>query len=178
MANALAVDAMERIVLAGGADNTQSSDMAAARLLPDGTLDGSFGIGGRMILPFDDDGRGSGATAVAVLEDGRIMLGGNSHRLTTETFPDWVPAGAAALLGVDGSPDPCFGDNGRWVQALPEDDRGNFAALAQGAGRVYLAGSADVPDPSSGTGSSRDFMITAFGGVPLPDAVFEDRFEQ
>lgn len=51
-------------------------DFGIVRLDPDGTLDGSFGSGGRVTLDITGLGRDDKAFAVAIQEDGKILIGG------------------------------------------------------------------------------------------------------
>src|SRR5687768_14457022 len=53
--NAVAVQRDGKIIVAGAADSplaTGDTDMAVIRLNADGTLDPSFGAGGRVLIPF------------------------------------------------------------------------------------------------------------------------------
>lgn len=50
-------------------------DFALARLNPDGSPDGAFGVGGKATVDFAGD---DSAFAVAVQPDGKILLGGQS----------------------------------------------------------------------------------------------------
>ncbi len=75
-------DAQGRLVLAGIAlASDENFNMAVARLLPDGNLDPSFGNGGRRTFAscvlFCND-KHNGATGVAILPDGRIVLAGTA----------------------------------------------------------------------------------------------------
>ncbi|MEO0560188.1 MAG: T9SS type A sorting domain-containing protein [Bacteroidota bacterium] len=80
---ALAVQADSKIVAAGytetGAGGTETLDLAIARLLPDGTLDPSFGTGGMQVASW-----GPGPDYVrdlAIAPDGDLVVVG-SHRTT------------------------------------------------------------------------------------------------
>ena len=95
-ADALALQPDGRIVVAGRA----GPGMALARYRPDGSLDASFGTGGRVVI----QGR-SKATDVLLQPDGKIVVLERSC----------VPGGAASRLSRfsrDGSPDLTFGRQG------------------------------------------------------------------
>ena len=70
-----------RIVMVGAADTgvggTQNNDVAIARLLPDGSPDGSFGIGGKVVVPFDLVTNASDvATGIVQDSAGRLVVVG------------------------------------------------------------------------------------------------------
>src|SRR4051794_13531451 len=72
-ARAIAVQANGKIVLAGSTSN--GGDMAVARLQPGGTLDTTFGNGGKKTIDF---GRTDTAYGVGLQKDGKIVLGGTT----------------------------------------------------------------------------------------------------
>jgi len=92
-AGAVAIQADGKIVVAGDS----SSSAALARYNPNGTLDASFGSGGRLIAA-----NFSGATAVALQADGKIVI----------TAKDGGHFGLVRF-NPDGTLDPSFGSNGR-----------------------------------------------------------------
>ena len=71
---AVAVQADDKIVLVGESSNQSNSNFAVARYLPDGTLDLSFDLDGKLTIDFF--GSFDGAENVAVQPDGKIVLGG------------------------------------------------------------------------------------------------------
>jgi uncharacterized delta-60 repeat protein len=110
-ANALAVQPDGRILavgLAGGAAG--DTELAAARLLPDGSLDAGFGVGGRVVIEFDAGGEFSdAATGVVIQPDGGIVLCGGT------LVDDLQGDVAVARLTPAGALDPAFGTSGRVV---------------------------------------------------------------
>jgi uncharacterized delta-60 repeat protein len=113
-----------KIVLAGDS----SFRVAVARLNPNGSLDKSFSGDGKRIFGW---GALSRATAVLVLGNGKLLLGGFSG-----------PEGGnmqAARLNANGALDPTFGTDGRATVDFGGDD---FAVsmARQANGRVLLAG--------------------------------------
>jgi uncharacterized delta-60 repeat protein len=124
-AHAIALDASGRILLAGHAskytNDLLETDFAAARLLPDGSLDETFGDGGHTMIAFDFGGdTGSNFDAAHALRwvaDGRIVLAGEADVSATATVNMDM---AFVRLLADGTPDPAFGTNGR---AIVEFDR-------------------------------------------------------
>ncbi len=66
-----------KIVVAGQTDTGVSIDFALARYMPDGSLDGAFGSGGRVTTNFTGTSDDLGS-AVALQFDGKIVVGGTS----------------------------------------------------------------------------------------------------
>jgi len=102
-----------RIVAAGFVDdgtNLNRADAAAIRLLPDGTLDPSFGVNGvfRSGQAGDDS-----ANVVSVLPDSGILLGGYTFGSTAVTRGFQL-----TRLLADGSRDPGFGVGGQVLTPL------------------------------------------------------------
>ena len=71
---AVALQADGRILVAGRSSNKSNPDFAVARYAANGTLDGSFGSGGKLTIDFF--GSFDGAENVVVQPDGKIVLGG------------------------------------------------------------------------------------------------------
>ena len=69
-----------KIVAVGYAHNGTNNDFALARYNPDGSLDDSFGTGGRVLtnftVPGSHDGLDDAARAVALQSDGKIVVAG------------------------------------------------------------------------------------------------------
>jgi uncharacterized delta-60 repeat protein len=99
-AHALAIAPDGKIVLAGFV-GLYPADFAAARYLPDGTLDTSFGDGGAVVTDLGGDDK---AAAVAVQPDGKIVLAGRG----VNEGDDWT----LLRYNADGELDDSFGDGG------------------------------------------------------------------
>jgi uncharacterized delta-60 repeat protein len=103
------------------------SDFALARYHVDGSLDGGFGVGGKVRTDFENaQDRGMW---VAVRADGRIVVAGFAHE-TRFGLAGYRP---------DGALDPGFGTGGKVTTDFGGMDRGNGAALASD-GRLVVAG--------------------------------------
>ena len=77
-ANSMAIDSRNRIVVAGGTTESYAGgEFALSRYRPNGSLDSSFGAGGKVTTHF---ARGHGATDVAVDSRARIVAAGYSGR--------------------------------------------------------------------------------------------------
>jgi uncharacterized delta-60 repeat protein len=82
-ASALAVQLDGKIIAAGGSATTFNSDFALARYNIDGSLDQTFGVGGKVTANFL---RWEGANAVGIEPDGRIVAAGNSGTPISSSF--------------------------------------------------------------------------------------------
>lgn len=133
-------------VVAGTASPvTTANDAVVVRLLADGALDPDFGAGGLVAIDWGlDDASVDGAAALALLEDGRLVLGGFgcSHD-GLYGFCDRTTWAVARLL-ADGSPDPTFGTAGRIHGPLCEPPGcplylpGADDLVTQGDGRILF----------------------------------------
>src|SRR5437870_3563768 len=129
-ARALALQADGRIVVAGRSCPS-TWRFALARHDADGTLDPSFGGGGRVLTNFA--GRDE-ASALALQSDGKIVVAGFSGAGGRQDF-------AVARYNPDGSLDPSFGSGGRVLTDFGGDDEASALAL-QSDGKIVVAGSA------------------------------------
>src|SRR6188768_523768 len=159
IARAIAVDDTGRIVVAGTASGATGLDFAVVRYLPDGKLDPSFGSKGKTIVSFGDDA--DTAYAVALQSDGKIVVGGDSSRGSSQSGLDF----ALLRLDADGQPDAGFGDAGLVTSSIAKlSARDSIYALALqdvgGEERIVAAG---------GEG---DFMIARFGSDGTLDGSF------
>src|SRR5262245_1802306 len=145
-ARAVAVDSFGRTVVAGFAQfGATDHDFAVMRLNPDGSLDTTFGNGGRRTIAFDlGGGHDDRATSVAIDSFGRIVVAG---------YAEGSPfAGqkqlqfAVARLNPNGFLDGNFGTGGKKTfEILPGavgSDVANAVAI-DAAGGVLLAGSSE-----------------------------------
>jgi uncharacterized delta-60 repeat protein len=136
-------------------------DGFVARYRRDGSVDAQFGDGGRVILRRPRDDGYLDAQGLELLDDGAILVGGNSGVVHRDTNVATV-----ALLRLDGSPDPRLGPEGI---AYPGLGNGIVRDLVvdHRSGRIYLAGSAV---PSSGGGA--EFFLLAL----RPDLARDESF--
>jgi uncharacterized delta-60 repeat protein len=130
-----------RIVIAGGESSAAGQGFFAARFLPDGTLDTTFGGAGFVTTDFAAGF--ATALALAIQDDGKIVLAGAfDPPVPPNEFP--LEDFAAARYDPDGSLDSSFGTAGRLVLdlggRLPERAR---AIVIEMDGRIVLGGTTD-----------------------------------
>jgi uncharacterized delta-60 repeat protein len=121
---ALALQPDHKIVAAGSRFKSPGSDFALARYNSNGSLDSSFGDGGRVTTDFTN---GDDVRAVVVQPDGKIVVAG-------ETLGKF----ALARYRPDGSLDPSFGSDGKVVSI--QGARGASALVLQQDGKLIAAG--------------------------------------
>lgn len=140
--HALAIQPDGRIVVAGIADPLR---FALARYLPDGTLDPSFGSGGKVFA--DLPGDAEGANDLTIQPDGRIVVVGGGDPPGEETS-----AFAVARYTADGRLDPTFSLNGSEFTVFPVNgDDGAGSVGMDSNGNIVSAGIAGY-DPVERTG--------------------------
>ena len=111
VANEMATAPDGKIVVVGEAASggTTLSDFAIVRLNPDGSLDETFGSGGKRTIDFKPTGSDSWndhAEDVVVQPDGDIVVAGTSFEPTTDNGQMTI----TRLNATDGSTDLTFGD--------------------------------------------------------------------
>jgi uncharacterized delta-60 repeat protein len=160
IAYAVAIQSNGRIVAAGYAFNTATSgDFVLARYNSDGTLDTTFGTGGKAITNFNIFGSFDQAHAVAIQTDGKIVAAG----LSSSDF-------ALARYNEDGTLDATFGTGGKVttnISPINADDA-IHAVTIQADGRVVAAGYAN----NGATGSDPDFALARYNADGTLDTSF------
>ena len=171
-AYALALQPDGKIVVAGRTFASGNQNFALARYNADGSLDLTFGTGGKVITEFGDS---DAASALVLQPDGKILVAGGTTASGNTTF-------ALARYASDGSLDPTFGAGG-----LVTTDFGNgeeaFALALQPDGRIVAAGGSAIGrgalalarytpdgnlDPTFGSGGT---VTTDFGAADAASAL-------
>ena len=106
-AQALALQADGKLVLAGSANVGGHFDFALARYRPNGALDRTFGKAGKVTTDFTGPDNSDAANALALQADGKLVAAGVAF--TGGVGEDF----ALARYQRDGSLDPSFGTGGR-----------------------------------------------------------------
>jgi uncharacterized delta-60 repeat protein len=156
---ALAVQPDGKIVVAGfsRAGISDDDDFAVARLNPDGTLDTSFGTGGKVITDFF--GFFDRAHFVLIQPDGRIIVGGEAY--TSLSGNSEI---AVVRYLSDGSLDPGFGTGGKALADLSARDAA-YAGALRADGSIVIAGGFGVPSTSALHADSVLMQLRADGSV-------------
>ncbi len=179
VANAVAIQSDGKIVVAG--DVGRRDSFALARYNTDGTLDTSFGTGGKVSTyttvgygapgyTSGDAFSGGSANAIAIQSDGKIVVAGYigcSLQQVCNQF-DF----ALVRFNTNGSLDATFGSGGIVVTAVGEGsdfDYANAVAI-QTDGKIVAAG---TTGPSSGYGGTTDkFALVRYNTNGTLDTAF------
>ncbi len=162
----LSIDSAGRILTTGPGAGPVSTDFAVARWNGDGTLDGSFGMGGVALVDFGRDVASGSADEphdLALEADGSIIVAGQSPTGTLDF--------AVAHLSADGAIDSSFGGSGFVITNL--GTWGDFAVgvTTDAAGRIVMAGT-DGVDMIVARYQSNGFLDSSFGVDGLARADF------
>jgi uncharacterized delta-60 repeat protein len=151
MAYGMAVQADGKVVAAGFANVGGHYDFALARYNRDGTLDATFGTGGKVLTDFSGAGSFDEARAVAIQPDGKVVAAGGSTAGGNDVF-------ALARYNFDGTLDATFGAGGKVLTGVAGDA---YAVAVQPGGKIVAAGS-----------SSTDFALVQYNHDGTVDATF------
>ena len=141
-ANAVAVQPDGKIVVAGSANvaivtekaRLSQNDFALARLNPDGSLDASFGEGGKVTTDF---GLGGDVPySVAISREGKILLAGVASNGVDQDF-------ALTRYQADGKPDDGFGKGGKVRTDFFDEGDVIGSVMIQPDGKILAAGYAE-----------------------------------
>lgn len=166
---AVALQPDGKIVVAGraGSQTNLPTDMAIARLNPDGSPDATFGGDGRVVVDFGASFFSSVAAVVAIQDDDKILVAGG---VSTQD-PDMLFG--LARLGPDGVLDSSFDGDGLVIvditNSAAQRDYDTIQDLVlQPDGKIVAAGSAG----GSGTSQDTDFCVARFN----PDGSLDTTF--
>jgi uncharacterized delta-60 repeat protein len=163
-ANALAIQADGKIVVAGQTSDQSTSDriyhFAVARYNPDGSPDSTFGGDqqnpGNVTLKIGNPAKDSIANTIAIQGDGRILVGGSSFDGPRQVFT------LARLNPADGSLDGTFGVGGILTTGFTGDAALYGLALDPTTGEAFAVGTASN---NAADYNSRYFALAKY----LPD---------
>jgi uncharacterized delta-60 repeat protein len=133
-----------KLVVGGLAWVGPHPQFGVARYNQDGTLDPTFGSGGKAAALVGSDG--SGASALALQPDGRIVMAGYA---STQADPRTTDVFALARFNPDGSLDSSFDADGKVVTDFTTGPDLASALEVQSDGKILVAG---ITDASSGGG--------------------------
>src|SRR5439155_1352997 len=147
VASAVAVQADGKLVAAGDTDDGGNNYFALARYNANGTLDATFGTGGKVTTAI---GTLDYAYALAVRPDGKLVAAGETFNGSTTDF-------ALARYNANGTLDPTFGTNGTVKTAIGTRDDAASALAIQADGKLVAAGETD-------NGTNYDFALARYFG--------------
>jgi uncharacterized delta-60 repeat protein/LPXTG-motif cell wall-anchored protein len=131
--HSIAVQPDGKIVLAGYSWMTDHNDFAVLRYNANGTLDNTFGTGGKVTTVMES----SEAFSVMLQADGKILVSGVSYNNSTSYF-------AAARYNTNGSLDNTFGTGGKVTTDFDNNRSEAIAMTSQADGKIILAGTAYI----------------------------------
>lgn len=134
-ANDMAVQADGKIVVVGSVTKAdEQDDFGVMRLNIDGSLDSSFGNGGKLLVDVGGINLVDRAYSIVIQPDGKLLIAGSSSDGNSDIF-------SLVRLNLDGSLDQSFGSDGKLlVDVGDETDFGSCIAL-QADGKILMAGS-------------------------------------
>jgi len=150
-----------RLVAVGSAKNPATYyDFAAVRYLANGSIDASFGVGGRVRTDFGHADFDQARSAV-LQPDGKIVVAG------TESFNNTLSQFfALARYNANGSLDTTFSGDGRQFIDFGSFDQTAYKVLLQPDGKIVTAG---YPNTES---SDSDFLVGRSNPDGSPDVTF------
>lgn len=135
-ATAVTIQSDGKIIAVGSTSKpfvNANRDFAIARYNTDGSLDTSFGSGGKVATDFF--GKNDFALAAAIQQDGKIVAAGRHFKIGTDAASTGYYF-AAARYDSDGSLDTSFGSGGKVTGDIGELD----AIAIQNDGKILVAG--------------------------------------
>lgn len=132
-----------KIVAVGKATTNGNANFSIARYNSDGTLDTSFGTGGKATLDFN--GGADAASSAVIQPDGKIVVVGTAGTGSVSNI-------GIARYNSNGALDTNFGTGGKWTTNFSDGAIAGRAVL-QADGKLLITGGA-------GNGSDSDFLLT------------------
>lgn len=162
MAYDMAIQPDGKIVVAGTTFTKTGNDFAIARYNSNGTLDASFGDGGKVLTDFGsllDEGK-----AIAIQADGKIVMVGSTRTASSPAFTVF----ALVRYHTEGTLDSTFGDNGKVTTSFAASDSQVIALAMQPNGKIVVAGySSPLKSPTS-----CDFALARYNTDGTLDSTF------
>jgi uncharacterized delta-60 repeat protein len=160
-ARAVAIAPDGKIVVAGDCFSSARFDFCVARFLPNGTLDDSFSLNGKVVT--DVTGGKSIATAVAVQSDGKVVVAGHCGPDNDRNF-------CVVRYTASGVLDTSFSGNGKLATDIGRDDK--LAAIAiQHDGKIVVAGTCTNVNSTS----EPSFCVVRYTTAGQVDSGFPER---
>ena len=152
----VAVQTDGKILVSGDSFNGANNDFALVRYNANGSLDASFGTGGKVTTDFGlsvDKG-----VRFTLQPDGKILLAGQSHNGSDYDF-------ALARYNTDGSLDIGFGTGGKVTTMIGTGNDLAYNVAVQADGKIVISGDSD-------NGSDDDFAVVRYNSDGTLDGSF------
>ena len=153
VARAVVVQTNGKLVAAGYSYNGSNDDFALIRYNTDGSLDTTFGTGGKVTTSIGTST--DRAYAAAVQSDGKIVAAGMANNGSNDEF-------ALARYTTNGALDPTFDTDGKVSTPVGTSSSRAYAAAIQADGKTVAAGYAN-------NGVNDDFALTRYDVTYPPD---------
>ena len=166
IANAVAVQVDGKLVVVGTSykqNDYSDEDFVVTRYNTNGTLDNTFGVGGKVRTDFP--GLAAVPSSVVIQTDGKIVVAGGAFPLFT-----FLGNFEVVRYNSNGSLDTSFGNGGIVTTTFPEGSYASDVAL-QPDGKIIAAGTVFV-DFIPGESSNTDFALARYNPDGTPDATF------
>ena len=167
LATAVAVQTDGKLVVVGTAykqNDFSDEDFVVTRYNTDGTLDVTFGRGGKVRTDFP--GLAAEPSSVVIQPDGKIVVAGGA-------FPLFVFLGDFKVVryNPNGSLDRSFGDNGIVTSSFPGQGSYALGLALQPDGKIIAVGT-DYVNFTTDDSSDTDFALARYNPDGTPDATF------
>ena len=167
IADAVAIQSDGKLVVVGQTyknNDYTGEDFVVTRYNSNGTLDTTFGRGGKVRTDFP--GLAAVPSSVVIQPDGKIVVAGGA-------FPLFTFLGDFKVVRYlpNGKLDRSFGEEGIVTSSFPGQGSYAFAVALQSDGKIIAAGT-DFVDFSSEDNSNTDFAIARYNTDGSPDPTF------
>lgn len=168
IAQAVAIQTDGKIVVVGQTyknNDYSGEDFVVTRYNTNGTLDPTFGKGGKVRTDFP--GLAAVPSSVVIQPDGKIVVAGGA-------FPLFTFLGDFKVVRYlpNGKLDRSFGDGGIVTSSFPGQGSYAFAVALQSDGKIVAAGT-DFVNFSSEDNSDTDFALARYNADGSPDTSFD-----
>ncbi len=152
----LAIQTDGKLVVSGSSYNGTDNDFALIRCTSNGTLDNTFGTGGKVITPIGNAFEYGYSVAIQI--DGKIVVAGSSNNGVNHDF-------ALARYNSNGTLDNLFGTGGKLTIPIGSAADEGRSVIVQPDGKILVAG-------SSINGTTYDFALVRCNGDGTMDNTF------
>ncbi|MCK9424447.1 MAG: T9SS type A sorting domain-containing protein [Ignavibacteriaceae bacterium] len=153
----VAIQADGKIVVVGVYPHGTDDDFAVVRYLSDGTLDATFGTGGKVTTSIGSNR--DAAYSIAIQSDGKIAVVGATSNGTNNDL-------GMVRYNDDGTLDNGFGTNGIVTTVVGTSDNPAYGVAIQSNGNIVVVGYAHI-------GLTDDFMVVRYNSNGTLDTGFD-----